>query len=444
MRKSKKSLIEKLKKFNFTKPKIKLKARKRKFVHSQNRQQRDKNSSRLKFIITNLITSRFLFIIFLLILFFFVAFIVSTLYKFHNLRAFDNPTSWDRNSRLNFVVLGIDQKDNNYKFVDAIVVISMSMKQNEVSIFAIDPDIRVLDDNGDYIEIRKLYNMKINGKSGVRNVIDEIEDLVALNITKYIEVDRKDFMSLQPIFGNLKISLKQEVQDKDIVLSSGEFVLPKGDKSLNGSNAYNILRINDNGADMRLSFQVEGLRNYLINLKSLKVLFKIFLHIKKFDCLETNFSKQEIWALFMFLRKINFDNIRYGFTKSTSLKYDEYHKKYPKIKSIDKDLEAVFIDYALVREQARLEILNGTEQFGLANKYSRYFSNLGIRVVRTGNSLQPSDKTILFIKNVNLYPDTVEYIRSVFNDKIEIVEQDYKYKHIGDMVLVIGTDIDDN
>jgi len=87
-----------------------------------------------------------------------------------------------------------------------------------------------------------------------------------------------------------------------------------------------------------------------------------------------------------------------------------------------------------------LEVLNGTSIPGLANKYSRLFTNHGIRMVRTDNSIQPSSNTILFVDDQKKYPNTIMEIKSTFRGKVKIIEQDYKYKHIGDIVLVIGED----
>ncbi len=376
-----------------------------------------------------------LLILILLILFVLtIYFVAKSVYIFTNLDNLkNNQTTWEGKSKINILLVGFDDKENGYRFADSIVVVSVDPQKYDIVIFAVDPDINVLTQDGSYIELRKLYNFSINGQKGMENISTEVEDLLALKIDKFIALNETNFLNVQPLIGSFHIFIPEDIFDDQIP----DFYLKSGNRKLSGELALNLLRSNDQGKNMQLEIQSRAVSNYIQS--SLSIL-RILRNINALRYFETNLSKAEIINLAKVIYKVTPDNIRVAYTKEDSLYIDSKGKKHSKIDRIDKNISDVFFDVDLIKEQARLEVLNGTTSSNLAGKYSRYFSNVGVRVVRTGNSLQPSEKTILFVGEgkMDSYINTINYISLIFDDNIEIVEQEYKYKHIGDLVLVLG------
>ena len=97
-------------------------------------------------------------------------------------------------------------------------------------------------------------------------------------------------------------------------------------------------------------------------------------------------------------------------------------KKYMDQEKFDKFIRENFSDKAILREQVRIEILNASNEKGLATKVGRYLSNAGLSINRTGNFSVEVSKNTIYIKDGNKYEKTTEYIKKIF------VDADFKYE----------------
>jgi len=77
---------------------------------------------------------------------------------------------------------------------------------------------------------------------------------------------------------------------------------------------------------------------------------------------------------------------------------------------------------------------------GLASSRARWITNSGGRVIYFGNSPESEDITKVYVNKGDFekYEKTLTEIEKIFNGKIEYSDEEYKYKHLGDIVIIIG------
>jgi len=355
----------------------------------------------------------------------------------------NNETTWDGEAKQNILFAGMDRKENSYKFVDLLAVITIDPKTDTVGVFVLDPDIQISMEDGTKTTLRKSYNLEIGQRRGMQNIIFGVEQVLAIEIDKHAALDEETFFELEGFLDNFKGEVPADIIEPEYLLDGEPFEMAKGNRGFSNKEVLGAVSADEAGIDNKLGLQTSIIRNYIAGIDNIEHVIKVILNLPKFSKVETNFSKTELVKLYYFFSGLNSADIRVGFTRQSSLQAADTQAGIGKamlVENIDKDVQSIFLDANVAKEQVRLEVLNGTEMAGLAGKYSRSFDNSGIRVVRTGNAISQSRETILFVENPDDYSNTIEQIKIVFDGKIKIIEEEYKYKHIGNVVLVVGKD----
>lgn len=353
----------------------------------------------------------------------------------------DNETTWDGESKQNILILGLDKKEYGYIFVDMLTILMIDPVNDDLGIFSIDPDIAFKMSDGSEATLRRAYNITIEGKTGTDNVIYGVEQIIATEIDKYVALDQAGFHAMNGFFGKFEADVPVEFIETDYKELEEPLEVDDGSHKFGTDKILGVMAADEMGIDNKLSVQTSVLRNYSNNIGSAENFLRLAMNLAKLKELDTNFSKREMIRLYYFLNKLNSSDIRLGFTRQSSLLAGDVPSgqgKTPLYENIDKDVQSIFLDTSITKERAQLEVLNATDTANLATRYSRFFSNSGIRVVRTGNALRQTSETTLYVQNPSKYPYTIEQISTVFDGNLKIIEQEYKYKHIGELVLVIG------
>ncbi len=380
-----------------------------------------------------------IFFLVLGILFYVIVILVRAYVNWH----LDNPTVWDGQTKLNILLVGMDQKQNDYNFADLIIVVSVNPSQQKVGIFSVDPDIIFTAPDNQSINLRKSYNLILNDSNSINNIKYGVEQSLALDIDKYVIITESSYLEMQDLLGSVEVNLQEDLVEEQYTIDGEALLLKKGRHSLKGEELLGLISSDERGASSRLELHNNVIGSYINKLNSYKGLRQILFHLDLLNNIETDFSKTELFRLYRFLSKINSADLRSGHTKQSSLQDMGQEGKQPLLDRIDKDVQSIFLDTNVLKEQSRLEVLNGTNQPGIAARYARFFDNTGIRVVRSGNAIRPTHNTTLYVPDEARYPYTITDIVAVFDGNISVVEEEYKYKHVGDMVLVIGTDFID-
>lgn len=93
---------------------------------------------------------------------------------------------------------------------------------------------------------------------------------------------------------------------------------------------------------------------------------------------------------------------------------------------------------AIMVEQARVEVYNGTDIGGLANGTARIFKNSGINITRIEDAPLKLEKTTLYVKQYEKHESTIKIIEHDLAGNVEIVQEDPSFLTAGDIVVVVG------
>lgn len=160
------------------------------------------------------------------------------------------------------------------------------------------------------------------------------------------------------------------------------------------------------------------------------------------DEVDTNLTRNELYYLYYFLRRVPPTSYSYAITKSDILSevgragvYNVYRINEAQF---DYNTNTILEDKQTVLEQTTIEILNASGQSGRARRYSRWVGNAGLEVIHVGNAPFASDDTVIYAPSPNEYPDSFQNLKEIFGRDVKIIEEEYDYRHIGKVVVIIG------
>lgn len=105
------------------------------------------------------------------------------------------------------------------------------------------------------------------------------------------------------------------------------------------------------------------------------------------------------------------------------------------------DHRTIMEDRDILREQSKVELLNGSGLAGAATRYSRRIKNSGLFVTRIDNSPEAFKKTTIFVSNPERFAYSIDIIKGLMPFDIEIVPGRPEFLTTGDIVVVLGEDL---
>jgi hypothetical protein len=339
------------------------------------------------------------------------------------------------------ILLVAYEKNQEYAFVDFDAVISISRYESGHKLLVVNPDFgsSVL---GKQVKLRNILNNAIvAGKSPMQALKQANEGLLGLKIDRYIAIDSKQVPALFETLGVEMVAL-DTVLDKD----AGTFT--KGESLKGGGLAQYLAAEGKNQLELRMWRQSNFLYGLVEQHTGLSGIPKVILN---FDYLlshiETNLSREEAVDLIaqLYVNK----TIQTNYLKSTDSFYiaDGSGGMFEaSLGAVDRQIRGIFARIEVVKEQARIEIYNAIDVSnvgakGLAGKNKRLIENLGGNVIRAANSTDYAERTKLYVPDPEKYPNNVNLIRQVLEDKVIIVDGNYPSQHAGELVLVLGSDL---
>jgi len=343
--------------------------------------------------------------------------------------------------------LVLDRPDDSHSFVDGLAILSYNFDTNKISIFTMNPDLKIYSTRlGKDLSIRTAFN-DISPKEEKMNYFTEgVESLLAIKIDNYIVTDISTFNEFSKFLAPINMTIDQDIKDLDVVnLPDKELKQwTRGNILIKGGDYLEFLASNSNGRDDQLNRQASVMKKMILSVFNIQNIFNIpniFNSIKN-GFFYTDITKNEFLEILIELSQAKDSNINYGYTKAKSY-YDVYAVTYYHVYGLnfsllDKDIGDVFSDILIFKEQARIEILNGSSIKGLASNRARWVSNTGARIIKVGNSYENETITKIYCDNISKYPKTLNAIQRIFDGKAELINKDYNQRHIGDIIIVIG------
>ncbi len=350
---------------------------------------------------------------------------------------------WKGHDRLTVLMIGLDKRKDNYAFVDALTMLMIDPSKKMVGLFQINTELYIFsDDFSKYVKIKDLYNRFIlkGEEYPISAFSKDIEKLLSVNLNRYIVIDEEGVVELSDALGGIHVNNPKKFSDEDIIQGGKFYTLDKGEFRLGGEDFLGFLQADDDGKDNRLMRQSYGVEGFIKRLSS----YRVFIDMpKSLDVLEdaivSNMSKSEMMRTgYAFLKTREIKRSFMGKTSVGEKKVGDKKLQVALIEELDLDIREIFADLAIEKEQARVEVFNSTSSFGLAGFRSRWLKNLGVDVIRTGDTNVNHSKTTIYVQDLEKFEYTVESIQNVFEEEIKIVEGDPGFIVTGDIIIVLG------
>ncbi len=172
-------------------------------------------------------------------------------------------------------------------------------------------------------------------------------------------------------------------------------------------------------------------------------LVKVWMNRSDLPDIESNMSPMEMYAFSQEMSALSDEEIHRLVPDEDMLSetMDERGKvvKIVSIQSADELLSSLGRDNQMDREQARIEILNGTNVNGLGSRYERWITHVGGEVIRVKNAPGKQQETIIYVTDSEKYEYTLEQISALW-DSVKVVEGRPDYITTGDIIIVLGMD----
>jgi len=93
------------------------------------------------------------------------------------------------------------------------------------------------------------------------------------------------------------------------------------------------------------------------------------------------------------------------------------------------------------KERVNVEVYNASNISGLASKYARKIRHTGCRILRYDNASSMYENSVIYIPEPEEYTGSLDLVRDVVGEDIEVRYERPSFITTGDIVLVLGTDL---
>jgi hypothetical protein len=372
--------------------------------------------------------------------------------------ASDQP-EWSGDSELTVALLGLDDSQPGLYFVDSIQIVYFKPAQKQARIMSVDPQLSIdlpqLQDLGrdttatyQYSQVLNYYLAKLklaSGQTGTElsdqelltqasnEFIFHLETELGLHVDRFLSLRASKFNNVLQPFGYSYLDVQGSIPELE-----GRPGLNSGSQWLDLQGQYRYASYSDSDPEVRLARQGQLLKNYLGSVthpnRALGLL-GLLLAPTQLSGLDGNFSKGEFWKMYLMLRGIPEYSISSDITDAKLMYIRENHKFLDR-KLIDQNLQQLYRNQDVLFEQARVDVINGSQRAGLAGKVRRLLTNYSFTVVRTDNASEAYTHNTLYVTNPSKYSATIAQLKQFFPD-LQVRLQEYPGRPTGDMVLVV-------
>lgn len=368
------------------------------------------------------------------------------------------------NNRINVLLLGIGGEGHNGgELTDTIMIASIKPQEKEAALLSIPRDMFVQIPGTNIntkINAVKSYGDKSRDKNGMELITSAAEEISGLDIQYYAQLDFQGFTKIIDDLGGIDVYLESDISDPTYPnFNNGynPFYISKGQHYLDGAVALKVARSRHS-----VMGDFDRIQRQQVIIKSVKQ--KVFEKYEKFDImalkdvlnslgdhLKTNIQLKEIPRFYKLAEEIKnhkitaeaLDTKRYLNRTYVGLGYtvEAKDKSYEKIKELSEnifDLEISEERKALIqKENANIEIQNGTGSLDLANKVAWDLEEFGYKIINSTN-INPPDFSgvIIYDNSENSKPFTLEFLKEKFN--AVIIEESSGEISKADFTIALG------
>lgn len=356
-------------------------------------------------------------------------------YKFSTTTSYTTSKLSKINETYNTLLLGVDEEEG-VVFIDAITVLVVDKDQSHVGIVNLSPDI--------IIQGETLRRGLVSDKKNLDKIISSVEEVLTIKLNSYIVFDEVSFKEVSRYTKGVSLQLDSEIKDPDVYLEGKSLGWPKGSAGVGSCCYYEFLKSDSEGISDKLDRQLKLYKDYTNSIPVSKIFLGYADIAKVIKTVNTSLNKYELVDLFYFVYSFTPTNIKTAYTKEDYLTFQKKLGIYDSFTlnkdRFDQDLKPLIISNEIVLEQSVVEVLNASGQGGLANEKSRWMKSSGMNVIHIANAPIYDDRSKLYVPNKEKYKNTIDKLISILGNNVEVIESEYPYRHIGEIVVLLGKD----
>ncbi|MCA9901786.1 MAG: LCP family protein [Ardenticatenaceae bacterium] len=377
---------------------------------------------------------------------------------------------WEGKSRVSILLLGIDQRceDVGPSHTDSMMVLTIDPVGLSAAVLSLPRDL--------WVEIPDIGVDRINQANywgefyeypggGQALAVQTVETLLGVPIDYYVAVNFDAFVEVVDLVGGIDIDVPEAIDDPDYpdrCYGYDPFSIDVGEQHLDGENALKYARTRATfGGDVdraaRQQAVILAVREKVFSLNSLPQLIAQAPQLWQTsqENVRTNMTLDEAIQLALLAQDIPRDSIRtavldfnYVYNETTP---DGRQVLVPVRENIRQLRDQLFAPPAIptpvienlpalmAAEQARVAVLNGTAEFGLAASTQEYLQSFGINVVEIGNADASTYLTSQII-TYGSYPNTSRYLTQLMHVPPLNVSSGTNPDGDYDILIIIGND----
>ncbi len=285
--------------------------------------------------------------------------------------------------------------------------------------------------------------------------MEKVEEILNTDIPYYIITDIEDFKGIVDLFEGIKLFIPNPVElvDKENML-----LLPSGNVVLDGEKAVLFMSYKEQGED---SIESISRRQKVIQA----LLGKIgesnrFLTNRKLDSVlgsfvQSNLSRSSVIALFNEMKHLDSDRMVFqrvlGSRRKTgekTLLFPHYEGKLLK-ETLAQTVESLANEEELSADvlQMSIDILNGTDQNGLAKRTSEVYKSFGFEILKLGNYTDDNlEKTLVISRSLDTTAaekaaEIIKCKNIKFSTSVDLSSENISGDS-ADVIVILGKDFD--
>jgi len=379
----------------------------------------------------------------------------------------------DDKGRTNILLLGTGGEGHDGEnLTDTIIVASLNTEKNTASLFSIPRDLWLDLPGYESSRINKMYEI-LKGTYGSEQSLEilrhGIENITNLSIPYHVKVDFEAFTNVVDLLGGIEVVVEKSIYDtaypKDDQSGYETFAIEAGTHVLDGSTALKYARSRHSTSDFDRAARQHKILSALKAKAQEADLLSSPLLLKKLynefsDHVETNISTLELIGLGQLAQDFDQEKITSAVLIDTdildvgSFLYTPERQLYGgafvlvpignTYEDIQRFISLVFDSPEFLQEDASIQILNGTNRFGLAAQLGQKLIPYGFNIQRYDNADKKTyETTHYYIHNPENTRVTDEVIRQFFPGAIKMkgtppagINTDY------DVSIITGKDLD--
>ena len=365
--------------------------------------------------------------------------------------------------RTNILLLGMGGSNHpGGSLSDTMIMVSIDHKNKQLGMMSVPRDLWVPIPGDGHAKINEAYakgesNTKIAGSGGALSS-KTIENVLGVPIHYYIRLDFEGFKKVIDTIGGVDIYVEKDLSDPyypaDNMIDYSPFKITTGQHHMDGNMALKYARSRETTSDFDRSRRQQQVMlavkekiltlNILANPKKVTDLINIL-----GDHIRTNIQVDELYSLWNISKNIDTTNMVNKVLDTaadgpltSSQDYRGYYI-YPKA-GID-NFEALKLMAKNLFNQnttdaaasVKIQILNGTDQSGVAKTVSEYLSGYGYRSLKIGDAPSKTTKTVVNDYSGGKYNAIAQEIATQLNASVDTKAETLKNF---DIQVVVGQD----